>query len=528
MTNLLKFLCTKDEIYKDIIITSVEFLTKQNLLRIKLQYTCDVFSDVDRENLETYILEYFGNSFELECKIKKYLIDEDVIKYYVFKYIQENHPSVCINGNISILVNAIESGLYKIKIGLSVENFAYLKALLIEEKLTDYLVTITKEEYEIELYELEQDKFSNIDILEERYQMLNSSDNIKIIDYDPIEIKSIENIIGQVDVDFVYPIASFTSADKVVLAGTISHLRVSEYESKYKNKDGTARISKRVNFLLNDGSEKMSCVYFPVIADLEKIDKIEEGMKIVAIGDLDDRDDRLSCKVKSIAKCEFEPYEKKEKPIELKTVNSNYMYIFPKVYEKTTQSDFLTTSEKIDKFLMENEVVVFDLETTGLNVNECEIIEIGAVKMRNGEVIETFDTLIKPKAPIPPDATAINNITDEMVSECLGIEKVFPDFYKFIDGCVLVAYNIEYDYGCLKAYGDKNGYVINNRQVDALKLAKKALPEYKSHKLGKVVKVLNITLDNAHRALFDTIATAEVLKVTLNMLTDEDKRLLLN
>ena len=232
--------------------------------------------------------------------------------------------------------------------------------------------------------------------------------------------------------------------------------------------------------------------------------------------------------VRKIAKCTYEPYVAKEPEIEKKTVNQDYKHIFPRPYTAKLQSDLFDKGEVVDQFLLDNEVVVFDLETTGLNIAECEIIEIGAVKLRAGQIVETFDTLIKPKKPIPPDATAVNNITDEMVEDCLSIEQIFPDFYKFIDGTVLVAYNIDYDYGVLKTFGDKNGYIIANKQVDALKLAKRALPQYKSHKLGKVVKILGITLDNAHRALFDTIATAEVLKVTLNMLSKEDKDQIIN
>jgi len=524
MVNVLKYLISKDEKFKDLIITSIEYMASENLLCMKLQYTCDVFLDSDKQYLEKELLTYFNNKFDIECKLKKYLIDEDVIRDYVIKYIEDKFPSVT-NNNTKI--KRIQSGFYKVVIELNVENYAYLKTLDFEERLNSYLQEITKEEYEIVLKEKNYSEDSNVDILEERFQLINNSDNLQVIDYEPIEIKNIENLIGTLDVDFVYPIASYNTADKVVLAGEISHVRVSEYESRFKNKDGSAKLNKRVNFNLNDGSGKINCVYFPVIADVEKIDSIIDGMRVVVSGELEDREGLLSLKIKSVSKCEFDTYVIEEKPVELKTVNAEYKYIFPKAFENNTQSDFLTGAEKVDQFLMDNDVVVFDLETTGLNVNECEIIEIGAVKMRRGQVIETFDTLIKPTNPIPADATAINNITNEMVQDALSIEKVMQDFYKFIDGCVLVAYNIAYDYGCLKAYGDKNGYVFDHKQVDALKLAKKALPQYKSHKLGKVVKILGITLDNAHRALFDTIATAEVLKVTLNMLSEEDKKVIL-
>ncbi len=524
MNNLLNYLYTQDEIFKQIVITSVEYQLTSNILVVKAQYTCDTFSDVSKEKLASSISEFFGRTMRVEIKCKKYYVDEDVITQYITDYIVTKLPSVDLNtDNQHIDVAISGDNMYIVNIYLAADSYAYLDKLNFVDTIRDYLQLITKEEYTINLISIDTSSH-NDDILTEREHVVKSSDIAQIIDYEPIEVNNITNIIGDISADFVYPIASIVGQEKAIFCGTIKYYRVTEYESRFKSKDGTVKKSQRANFVLFDGSGRINCVLFPKQSDIEKLEDLSDEEQVIVAADIEDNEERgLSCKIKSIAKCTFSPYQEPVKEIKKKSVNADYKYIFPKPYIVKTQSDLFTEAEVVDEYLLNNEIVVFDLETTGLNVNECEIIEIGAVKMRGGQIVETFDTLVKPKLPIPADATKVNNITNEMVADCLDIDKVFPDFYKFIDGTVLVAYNIAYDCGVLQAYGDKNGYDINNKQLDALKLARIALPGYKSHKLGKVVKLLNIKLDNAHRALFDTIATAEVLKVTLNMLTKEDK-----
>ena len=99
MINLFKYLHTKDEKYQDLIITSVEYLTKENLLKLKLQYTCDVFSDEYKIKFENDLKEFFDNSFDVECKFKKYFIDEEFGEWYGYLH-YDNTPSTTLKGNI--------------------------------------------------------------------------------------------------------------------------------------------------------------------------------------------------------------------------------------------------------------------------------------------------------------------------------------------------------------------------------------------------------------------------------------------
>ena len=144
-------------------------------------------------------------------------------------------------------------------------------------------------------------------------------------------------------------------------------------------------------------------------------------------------------------------------PIEFKTANDNYLLIEPKEYFYEEQANFFTIEKEPSSFLKNHEFVVFDLETTGTEVPNDEITEIGAVKIINGRIAETFTTLVKPNQSISELITKITGIDDELVKDAPKIEEVMPDFYKFCEGAVLVAYNIAFDYRDLLGPSYHNG-----------------------------------------------------------------------
>jgi DNA polymerase III epsilon subunit family exonuclease len=157
------------------------------------------------------------------------------------------------------------------------------------------------------------------------------------------------------------------------------------------------------------------------------------------------------------------------------------------------------------------EYVAYDLETTGLNANSARIIEIGAVKIIDGLIIEAFQELINPESPIPESASKVNHITDDMVQGCRTISEVFPEFKKFIGKLPLVAHNAEFDYGFLKTANQRlYGKDFARRHYCTMKLYRKGL-EYGqrsrlSDLIGNVVfdeKVIAEYETDAHRALTD-------------------------
>jgi DNA polymerase III subunit epsilon len=158
--------------------------------------------------------------------------------------------------------------------------------------------------------------------------------------------------------------------------------------------------------------------------------------------------------------------------------------------------------------------VVLDLETTGAAPSEAGITEIGAVKVRGGEVMSEFQTLVRPPAPIPAFITVLTGITNAMVAASPPLSAVLPSFLEFIRGSVLVAHNAPYDIGFLRAACARYGYEWPAATVlDTLQLARHVLSrdEIRNHKLGSLAQFFGASVTPDHRALTDARATVDVL-----------------
>ncbi|MBQ2754481.1 MAG: PolC-type DNA polymerase III [Clostridia bacterium] len=156
-------------------------------------------------------------------------------------------------------------------------------------------------------------------------------------------------------------------------------------------------------------------------------------------------------------------------------------------------------------------VVVFDTETTGLNKETEEIIEIGAVKIQDGEIVDRFSTFINPKKPIPSKIVELTNITDDMVKDAPFIETVMPQFLEFCKDSVLVAHNASFDIGFVKETAKRLGIEgFAHTYIDTVELARGFLPDLPKHKLDFVAKALNISLEGHHRAVNDAETTAQI------------------
>ncbi len=158
--------------------------------------------------------------------------------------------------------------------------------------------------------------------------------------------------------------------------------------------------------------------------------------------------------------------------------------------------------------------VLFDLETTGTSSAADAVIEISAVKVKNGRIVEEFSQLVNPKRPIPYAASRVNHITDAMVASAPGFEEVLPQFLDFIGDAVLVGHNIQ-SFDMKFLYRDCETYfgrTLTNDYVDTLKLARICLPELKHHRLGDLARYYGISTAGAHRALSDCRMNQQVFE----------------
>ncbi len=161
---------------------------------------------------------------------------------------------------------------------------------------------------------------------------------------------------------------------------------------------------------------------------------------------------------------------------------------------------------------------VLDLETTGFSATSEKITEIGIMKYKDGEVIDSFSCFVNPEKHIPERVSEVTNITDDMVKDAETIDKVFPKMLEFLGDSVIVAHNAGFDVGFLKQNAKNLGYKFDYTYLDTLSLAKDLFPDYKKYKLGKIAENLGIKVEVAHRALDDVDTTVKVFRVMMDML----------
>ena len=164
--------------------------------------------------------------------------------------------------------------------------------------------------------------------------------------------------------------------------------------------------------------------------------------------------------------------------------------------------------------LIEVEFVVLDFETTGGSPGDDRITEVGAVKVRGGEVVGTFQTLVRPGIPIPPLISALTGISGGMVAGAEPIETVLPCLLEFLGDAVFVGHNASFDWRFLQANLERHGYQrATNRVVCTARLARKLLPrdEVPNVRLATLAAYLRASVTPCHRALTDARATVDVL-----------------
>jgi DNA polymerase III polC-type len=154
--------------------------------------------------------------------------------------------------------------------------------------------------------------------------------------------------------------------------------------------------------------------------------------------------------------------------------------------------------------------VAVDTETTGLDFDLCNMIEIGAVKVDNGEIVDSFKTLIKVDEKLPPFIVHLTGITDEMLVDAPSLNEVIADFDSFVGDSIFLAHNASFDMNFLyTAYERALGKPLNNDYVDTLRVARRALPQLQHRTLPDLCEVFEVVNEGEHRAYGDALATVQ-------------------
>lgn len=169
---------------------------------------------------------------------------------------------------------------------------------------------------------------------------------------------------------------------------------------------------------------------------------------------------------------------------------------------------------------MIKDYVCVDIETTGCQSKWSKIIEIGAVKVRDGKVVDTFSKLVNPGLEISGFITGLTGITNQMVAGQPGIDVILPEFIEFSQEYILLGHNLRFDYSFLKQNSENLGLQFDREGIDTLKIARKVLKELESRKLDYLCEYYGIADENHHRAFNDANVTSQLYQILADKFYD--------
>lgn len=481
-----------------------------------------ILSPAERLKFEKIIEENMPQGFVYDVKYIKNFVNSEAITPILKEFMKSNYPAIIYKIGEITKEN-------KITLTVDEKSFERFESKQVQKQIKEYLTDyfccdfeiVTRREEFAEVKEQANDDL-DIDVQEKVDRTIPITDVVKYIgnqiDEKPMYIKDIK-----------------TPMEWAVVCGKIAFISGHELKPKTKKDDekkqppktnedlekqaeedakAGEKLRKIYRLQIEDFSGKIGAVVFSTKNTLVLLEALTTGMEIVANGRVeeDKYNGGVQMIIKEISTCKL-PENFVEK-IAYKPEPKNYRYIFPEELEETSQVDLFDFSagktKQSPKHINENEFVVFDFETTGLQVTEGEkIIEIGAVKIKGGKIAERFMCFVNPEKHISDEITNLTGITDKDVESAYTIEKVLPDFYKFTRRAILVGQNVSFDYGFLNYYGKKCGYNFEAPMEDTWQLAMQNIKGMKNYKLKTICARLGVSLENAHRAVHDATATAE-------------------
>lgn len=449
--------------------------------------------DREKEKINKLIEEYVNlKDIKINIKYQKAFLDEDRTKLIIKEFLKKFYvASYYALKEINVIKN--ENNLkINISFALNDEEIANIKIKILEMLTSKFFYNFNIEVAKVEI---------NFDGLSEHKNEVLDNITMPLL-VKKMKVKNLKNIIGEVNENSCYPYEFYLNPEEnIYLCG---HLESIEKVEFLKKNDNTPSIRYAMKIKCLDKTFNASL--FPSKKNLAIADSIESGIDVIMQGNLDLFGRELSFKVKTLAQCEIDEYIRPQK--EINKIYPRYKIVSPMKYEEISQANLFDTRSECD-YLKNNEFVVFDLETTGFDYLTCKITEIGAVKIRDGKIVETFSTFINPQMKLPQEIIQLTHITDEMVKNAPLFEEVIPDFFKFCQNAIMVGHHVSFDFGFLDYYSNNANYVFYQERLDTEAIAKKNI-FLKSYKLHKVAEALNVSLVNAHRAINDALATAKV------------------
>ncbi len=491
---LLKNLTNLINIQGELRIKAVTFIESENKVYVTIISNVAV-NETDKNYIQSEFIKSL-NGIDVEIVIEKAIADGDITKKAILTFVKEKFYTIEHFISLDGIETIVTKNNIKYYVNIDKTIYDYCERTSFINKCDEYLrnnyvndfigeIRIVQKEESISEYELETVNESDLDSVPNRF----------------VKMCSVEKFLD----DKLYDTAVYIDDAKntkgsLILCGKIEQI----IEKETKNNKPFFVIT------FDDYTGKMTGRFFTSAQDkLKKLRKLGENSVVIMRCENEDFNGSLSLTIKGIHLCEFpKNYTPNEKPS--KRAGSKYKLIKPKEVTTVSQGDLFFEEMPTPTWFNEKEFTVVDIETTGLDVSTEKITEIGAVKIINGKIVSSFQTLVNPLVKLTEDNIKLTGITDEMLEEAPKIEEVYHDFYKYLGDTIFVGHNADFDFKFLRQAGKENGYILKNNIVDTCTLARKFLPGLKNHKLNTVCEHYSIEFRH-HRALSDADATARAL-----------------
>ena len=499
----------------------VDYNTLLSFVEIDFLYPENVqdLTDEDKTNITKFLTNLLKLNAELKLKFRKSYLDDNLIKKDLQNYLKTTYSSMMVYFSTEDMLIARVNDTICVNIKLLKNIYDYFISNNVKESILEHLNSDFIGNFTINFEQKKGQEINTDGLIERDEKFINELPKQKPIKR--YEVFEPQMFIGHEITPMPEPIKNQKDTrESVILAGKISNLVTKTYISRRAKAIGSTEPSYYFSFTLTDHTGDINMVYFSNKTTYKKAVNLKDGDSILVIGNVKHEYNKTSVVVKDISFCTIIPPKEKpklkvkedetpvieEKHDYIKTIK-DYKCVFPTPYIAETQENLFDVKPTYDDEIYKHEYVVFDCETTGLDCRLNEIIEIGAVKIKDGLIKDQFQTFIHPTESIPEEITRLTSITNEMVENAPCSNDAILDFYKFCEGCILVGYNVAFDIGFVKMAGQKANVLFDHDSIDVMVMAKKQLFLSK-YRLSNVVDALNITLNNAHRAIFDATATA--------------------
>ena len=481
-----------------------------------------LLTEEQKEELTRLAKECLPQSFAVKAEFVKDYMDEDLLLSAVMQKMKEDFFSYSMRlSPEDVSVSRKEDGTFLVKFSVDRALGELMQQAELSQKLQEYFLRITTYPTEVtcDIVREPQGVAETLQSIEAKGERILSRERSK--PQRRIELEGVSELVGKKITERPkYILDIHDEEDFCVVCGQIGNQNDRVTKSGYQ----------LFSFTVTDFTGSIKVVMFPKPDAFQKLRTLVPGDTVVLQGKvtLNDYSKELEFRAFQVGRCKLKDESLLHR--QLHPVPQEYSVVQPMPYVHRAQKMLFEEAFVCPEPLRGKDFVVFDFETTGLNYLEHSPIELGAVKMHDGELTEIFSTFIYPNdhlktRDLPKEKRGqllsdkireLTGITDEMLEDAPAFQDIVADFYKFCYGTILVGHNVNFDFQFLNYNTKNSGYLFDMPLVDTMDVAKKyfAQPEFRDsqpagYSLRAVSAALGIENEGAHRAYFDAITTAK-------------------